>query len=333
MEGLITLPLRDIAMCYEPGVASEKTEIEIDDRRLVLSNLGKVLYPSSGFTKGEIIDYYVRIASVLLPHIRDRPLTLRRYPDGVEAPSFFAKHVPRGAPDWLRVVKVPASGDAPPRGGRTTSDEIDFVVVDELASLVWVANLAALELHVPLWHIGRSRTLPARPDHMVFDLDPGEGASIVECCAVAALLEDDLSRSGLEAYPKTSGSKGLQLYVPLQPKGKGPTWESVREDSYELALRLERDHPQLVVSNMRKDLRRGRVLIDWSQNHPAKTTVAVYSLRARPDPTVSTPVRFDEVARCAKASDASLLRFTAADVTKRVEQLGDLFAPVAASSS
>jgi bifunctional non-homologous end joining protein LigD len=296
---------------------------------MILSNLDKVLYPS-GFTKGEIINYYVGIAPVLLPHIRDRPLTLRRYPDGVEAPSFFAKHVPRHAPDWLRVVKVPASGDAPPRGGRATSDEIEFVVVDDLASLVWVANLAALELHVPLWHVGRSRTLPARPDHMVFDLDPGEGASVVECCSVAALLSEELARTRLEAYPKTSGSKGLQLYVPLQPKGNKPTWESVREESYALALQLERDHPRLVVSNMRKDLRRGRVLIDWSQNHPSKTTVAVYSLRARPDPTVSTPVTWDEVNRCASASDASLLRFTADDVSSRVERLGDLFAPLAA---
>jgi bifunctional non-homologous end joining protein LigD len=198
-------------------------------------------------------------------------------------------------------------------------------VICDLPDLVWAANLATIEFHVPLWRIGRRRKLPAPPDQMVFDLDPGEGATIVECCQVAGAIADLLETRNLESHAKTSGSKGLQLYVPV---GNRSTWERVRRDARQIATVLERDRPDLVVSNMRKSLRGNKVLIDWSQNHPAKTTVAVYSLRARPDPTVSTPVTWEEVGRCAAEADADLLRFTAADVLARVEELGDLFAPL-----
>jgi bifunctional non-homologous end joining protein LigD len=285
-------------------------------RALTLSNLDKVMYPRSGFTKGQLIEFYSLIAPVMLPHVKDRPLTMKRYPDGVEGQSFFEKHVPRHAPEWLRHVSVPTSE----RG--TT---VDYSVICDLPDLVWAANLATIEFHVPLWRIGRRRKLPAPPDHMVFDLDPGEGATIVECCQVARAIADQLETRNLESWAKTSGSKGLQLYVPV---GNRSTWERVRRDARELANALERDRPDLVVSNMRKSLRGNKVLIDWSQNHPAKTTVAAYSLRARPDPTVSTPVTWEEVGRCADEADADLLRFTAADVLTRVDELGDLFAPL-----
>ena len=223
----------------------------------------------------------------MLPHVKDRPLTMKRYPDGVDGQSFFEKHVPRHAPDWLRHVSVPTSDSG------TT---VDYSVICDLPDLVWAANLATIEFHVPLWRIGRRRKLPAPPDHMVFDLDPGEGATIVECCQVARAIADLLETRNLESYAKTSGSKGLQLYVPV---GNRSTWERVRRDAHQIATALERDRPDLVVSNMRKSLRGNKVLIDWSQNHPAKTTVAAYSLRARPDPTVSTPVTWEEVGRCA----------------------------------
>ncbi len=293
---------------------SERTEI--DGRQLSVSNLDKVLYPAIGFTKGEVIHYYARVAEAMVPHIRDRPLTMKRYPDGVDGKFFFEKHRPSHAPDWVRAVDVDSTSD-----GST----IDYPVVDDRPGLVWAANLAAIELHVPLWHIGRRRALPARPDHMVFDLDPGDEASIVECCTVAQLVADVLTEGRAGCRPKTSGSKGLQLYVPLVGR---PTWDKVRERSHGIARTLEGDRPDLVVSNMRKSLRDGKVLIDWSQNHPAKTTVAVYSLRARPEPTVSTPVTWDEVDRCAASGDPTDLRFTADQVLERIEEHGDLFAEV-----
>jgi DNA ligase D-like protein (predicted polymerase) len=208
---------------------------------------------------------------------------MKRFPDGVESKFFFEKHIPSHAPDWVRSVDVPAS-----EGGEV----IPYAMVDDLPTLAWAANLGAIELHVPLWHVGRRRKLPARPDFMVFDLDPGEGTSIVECCEVAGYVTEELARQGTESFAKTSGSKGLQLYAAAGPKA---TWDSVRDRSHDIARKLETDHRELVVSNMRKSLRRGRVLIDWSQNHPAKTTVAVYSVRAMPTPTASTPVSPAEV--------------------------------------
>jgi bifunctional non-homologous end joining protein LigD len=289
----------------------------VEGRTLTLSNLDKVLFPSSGFTKGELIDYYVRVAPAMLAHVRDRPLTMKRFPNGVEKSFFFEKHVPSHAPDWLHQVTVPSTSD--------DGDAVAYSVVCDLPSMVWAANLATIEFHVPLWHVGRRRTLPAPPDHMVFDLDPGTGTTIVECCTVARYIGDILTRRGLASRAKTSGSKGLQLYVPL--KGR-PTWPKVRDDAYGIATDIERDHPELVVSNMRRSLRASKVLIDWSQNHPAKTTVAAYSVRARPEPTVSTPVTWDEVEDCHERGDPDLLTFTTADVLERIERHGDLFAEV-----
>jgi bifunctional non-homologous end joining protein LigD len=291
----------------------------VGGRELTVSNLDKVMYPRTGFTKGQLIEYYSLIAPVMLPHIGDRPLTMKRYPNGVEGASFFEKHAPRHAPEWLRHVSVPSS-----EGGT-----VEYSVICGLPDLVWTANLATIELHVPLWRVGRRRKLPAPPDHLVFDLDPGDGASMVECCRVALAIAELLESRNQHAFPKTSGSKGLQLYLPVD---KRSTWDRVRRDAREMAGQLEQDHPDLVVSNMRKELRRNKVLIDWSQNHPAKTTVAVYSLRARPEPTVSTPVNWEEVGRCADEADAGLLSFTAADVLERVERLGDLFAPLSPRS-
>ncbi len=292
------------------------TRTVIEGRELSVSNLGKVLFPHSGFTKGQLIDYYVRVAGVMLPHLRERPLTMKRFPDGVEGKSFFEKHIPSHAPDWVPSVDVPSNE------GR---DVVPYVMVNDLPTLAWAANLGTVELHVPLWHVGRHRKLPARPDFMVFDLDPGESTTIVECCVVAEHVMKELDKVGMEPFAKTSGSKGLQLYTAVAPK---TTWDGLREHAYDIARKLESEHRELVVSNMRKSLRRGRVLIDWSQNHPAKTTVSAYSLRARPDPTVSTPVTWEEVGLCAEEADPDLLRFTAADVLDRVEQLGDLFAPI-----
>ena len=295
-----------------PG--SEKVAVQVDGRQLTLSNLDKVLYPEVGFTKGEVIDYYTRVAPVLLPHVQDRPLTFKRYPEGVEGQFFFAKNAPSHTPEWVRTVELPSPGSTKNR------DTINYPVMCDLPTLVWAANLAALELHVPMWRVNRQGK-PRHPDTLVFDLDPGPPATIVECCEVAGHVRALLAEDGLTAYPKTSGSKGLQLYVPLDEKAP---WEDVHGYARGVAQRLEKEHPKLVVWNMKKDLRGGKVLVDWSQNNAAKTTVAVYSLRARPAPTVSTPVTWDEVEACERAED---LRFTSADVLARVEKHGDLFAP------
>ena len=287
----------------------------MDGRELTVSNLDKVLFPATGFTKGQLIDYYARVAEVLVPHVRDRPLTMKRYPNGVDHAFFFEKHIPDHAPPWVHRRKVPSS----------SGESVDYPVVDDRPTLVWAANLAAIELHVPLWHAGRRRALPAPPDHMVFALDPGAGASIVECCRVAGLIADRLEEHRSGCWPKTSGSKGLQLYVPLRGR---PTWDTTRRRSREIAIELAQDHPDLVVSNMRKTLRAGKVLIDWSQNHPAKTTVAAYSVRARGEPTVSTPITWAEVDGCARSGNTADLRFTSDLVLARIADRGDLFAAV-----
>ncbi len=297
-------------------MAAGSTRTTIDGRELSVSNLEKVLFPRSGFTKGRLIDYYVRVSDAMLPHVRERPLTMKRFPDGVEGKSFFEKHIPSHAPDWVRSVEL-SSNDG--------KDIVPYAVVDDVATLAWAANLGTIELHVPLWHVGRHRKLPARPDFMVFDLDPGEGASIVECCVVAGRVMRELEKDGREPFAKTSGSKGLQLYAAVGPK---TTWDSLRDRAYQIARKLESEHRELVVSNMRRSLRKGRVLIDWSQNHPAKTTVAVYSVRAMATPTVSTPVTVAEVRRCATSGDPGLLRFETEDVLRRVDDIGDLFAPL-----
>jgi bifunctional non-homologous end joining protein LigD len=300
-------------------VKAASTRTTIDGRELSVSNLDKVLFPSCGFTKGQLIDYYIRVAPMMLPHVRERPLTMKRFPDGVQGKSFFEKHIPSHAPDWVSSVDVSASGG---------QDVIPYAMLNDLPTLAWAANLGTIEFHVPLWHVGRRRALPARPDHMVFDLDPGEGTSIVECCVVAGHVMEELAAQGTESFAKTSGSKGLQLYAVVGPK---TTWDGLRDRAHEIARKLESDHQELVVSNMRKSLRRGRVLIDWSQNHSAKTTVAVYSVRAMPTPTVSTPVSPAEVHRCAAKKDPLLLRFETSEVLRRVEMSGDLFAPLGLS--
>jgi bifunctional non-homologous end joining protein LigD len=302
-------------------VSPERVETDVDGRRLSLSNLEKVLYPEDGFTKAAVLDYYARIAPVMVPHLEDRPLTLRRYPDGVDGPSFFAKNVPAGAPSWIRIVTVPSTSGRSKKG-----ESVTHVVCGDRPTLLWVANLAAIELHVPLWRIGSGDVLPAPPDHLVFDLDPGPGTSIVDCARIATWLVDRLASEDVDVpVAKTSGSKGLQLYARLN---RSLDWTAARELALDIAGAVATDHPELVVTNMRKDLREGHVLIDWSQNHPAKTTVAAYSLRARPEPTVSTPVSLDEVNACVRSEDPRTLRFVAAEVLERVDRLGDLFAPL-----
>jgi bifunctional non-homologous end joining protein LigD len=288
--------------------------VQVDGQTLTLSNLDKVLYPDAGFTKGEVIDYYTRVAPVLLPHLRARALTFKRYPDGVDAPFFFAKNIPQGTPQWVRRARLPSPGSSKNR------ETVTYPVADDLATLVWAANLAALELHVPMWRID-DKNRPRHPDLLVFDLDPGPPATIVECCEVAQRVRDVLDEDGLQGYPKTSGSKGMQLYVPLDASAP---WEDVHSYARALAQRLEKEQPKLVVWNMKKELRKGKVLVDWSQNNAAKTTIAVYSLRAREAPTVSTPVTWDEVQSCRKPDD---LRFTSDAVLQRVASSGDLFEP------
>jgi bifunctional non-homologous end joining protein LigD len=273
-----------------------------------------VLFPETGFTKGQLIDYYVAIAEVMLPHIADRPLTMKRYPDGVTKKFFYEKHSPSHAPDWVRKVGVPSSEG---------SGEIEYSVVCDLPSLVWAANLATIEFHVPLWRVGRRRTLPGPPDFIVFDLDPGEGTTLVDCCRVALFIDELTKERGLDTRVKTSGSKGLQVYAAL---GGRPTWERSRADALEMAETLEASHPDLVVSNMKKTLRRNKILIDWSQNHSAKTTVGAYSVRGLSRPTVSTPVTWKEVRSCLTSGDPSILEFVTSDVVARVKKRGDLFA-------
>lgn len=324
-KGKTAKAAKTAAAGLKPSGAAEakRTIVEIDGHELALSNLDKVLYPGSGFTKGDVIDYYVRVAPVLLPHLADRPLTMRRFPDGVDGQSFYAKHLPRGTPPWIRHAAMPRSP------GSKDPTSVEFVILGDLGSLVWAANLASLEIHVPMWRIGPDDR-PEPPDLMVFDLDPGPPATIVECSQVALILADVLRDSrGLTAYPKTSGSKGMQLYMGLPPEARSETWEAgrPREEAKVLAEQLAREHPDLIVSNMSKEIRAGRVLIDWSQNHVAKTTIAPYSLRARPDPTVSTPLTWEEVARCAEGGKgaAEELRFLPDAVLERVDRLGDLF--------
>ena len=288
--------------------------VEVDGRELRLSNLEKVLYPETGFTKRDVIDYYARIAEVMLPHICDRPVTFKRYPHGVDGKFFFEKHVPKHAPEWLHTAMVSRSSNSRAGG----EGDIEYAVLSDRPALVWAANLASLEFHVPQWEVGDGKDLPKPADLLVFDLDPGDGTTIVECCGVAALLGEELGRDGVVA--KTSGSKGLQLYLRLHP---GVSDSNAL--AHEVARKLERDHPDAVVSNMKKDLRRGKVLIDWSQNNPIKTTIAVYSLRARPRPTVSAPVTWDEIDACAASGRPEDLVFEAADVLARVDEMGDLF--------
>jgi bifunctional non-homologous end joining protein LigD len=301
----------------------EKVGVEVGGRHLQLSNLHKVLYPEPGLTKGEVIDYYARVAPVMLPHLAGRPVTFSRWPDGVQGKAFYEKNAPRHTPDWVRTVTLPSPGSGMSR------DTIDYVVIDDLPTLVWAANLAALELHVPQWKVSADGQ-PLGADLLVFDLDPGAPATVVECAEVALLLRDRLAADGLTAHAKTSGSKGMQLMAAIEP---GPVAGDGATSGYakRLAVELEKASPALVVSRMAKDARHGKVFIDWSQNSSAKTTVAPYSLRARPRATVSTPVTWDEVAEMdGGGADATGtgLSFTADDVLARVGRSGDLMAPL-----
>ena len=294
-------------------MAADRSTVEVDGRRLALSNLDKVLYPD-GFTKGEVVDYYARIAPVLLPHVADRPMSFQRFPDGTERKGFFAKNAPAGTPDWVRTVRLPAPGSSRDR------ETLDYVVVGDLPTLVWAANLAALELHVPQWTVG-PRGGARDPDRLVLDLDPGAPATAVECAEVALMLRDLVLADGLDPVVKSSGSKGLQVYAAVRPAPDRRT----SEYAHDLARRLEASHPALVVSQMRKDLRGGKVFVDWSQNNAAKTTVAPYALRARPQPWVSTPLTWAEVEALQQPEDA---QFRAEEVLDRVAEHGDLFAPL-----
>jgi bifunctional non-homologous end joining protein LigD len=291
----------------------DKIGVVVEGRELSLTNLTKVLYPADGFTKAEVLDFYQRISPLLLPHVTGRPMTLKRYPEGIDGESFFQKHAPDHRPKWVRTEKVES------QSSRGRGETIDYVVMDDLPTLIWAANLAALELHVPQWRFPRGAE--PSPDLLVFDLDPGEPATIAECCRVAEALRPLLRADGLDPLPKTSGGKGLQLYA----KVSGITSAEASERAKSYAERMERDHPGLAVSRMTKSLREGKVLIDWSQNNGAKTTIAPYSLRARAHPTVSTPVTWEEVESCRTPAD---LFFTAADVLSRVDSKGDLFTPL-----
>jgi len=286
--------------------------IEIQGKQLKLSNLEKILYPATGFTKQQVIDYYVRIAPAMVPHLAGRPLTRKRYPNGVGEEFFYEKNAPQHRPDWVKTAPI-WSG----RNRRT----IHYILADDLATLVWLANLAAIELH-PSLSLAEDITCPTM---MVFDLDPGPPANIVQCCRVGMWLREIFEHFGLRSFPKTSGSKGLQIYVPLNTP---TTYESTKIFSHALAQLLEHDHPDLVVSEMSKNVRTGKVFVDWSQNDEHKTTVAVYSLRAREHPTVSTPVAWEEVERALKKKDANLLVFEAKQAVARVAKKGGLFGPV-----
>jgi bifunctional non-homologous end joining protein LigD len=290
-------------------MVSKKVPVEIDGRSLAISNLDKVMYPAVGFTKAEVIDYYVRVAPVMLPHVRGRGVTLRRWPDGVDGDSFFEKRCPSHRPDWM--ATAPGPGD---RGG-----SIDYCCLNEPAALAWTANLAALEIHAPM---ARGDDIES-PAMVVFDLDPGAPATIVECCQVALRIRELLAGFELQVFPKTSGSKGMQLYLPLNTKH---SHAHCSDFAHAVAQLLEKQTPDRVTSTMKKSIRGGKIFVDWSQNTRHKTTVAAYSLRARPEPTVSTPLTWDEVAA---GADGEPLVFLAGNLLDRVDAMGDLFAPTA----
>jgi len=286
--------------------------VEIDGRRLSLTNLDKVLYPATGFTKGQVIDYYARIAPVLIPHFAGHPLTLKRYPEGVDHEFFFEKNATKYRPDWVQTAPIWSAGN---------HRNVNYILANDLPTLIWVANLAAIELHPSLALAEEINS----PRTMVFDLDPGPPADIVQCCQIGLWLHEIFDHFGLQSFPKTSGSKGLQIYVPLNTPTR---YEATKPFAHALARLLENEHRDLVVSDMKKQLRVNKVFVDWSQNDEHKTTIGVYSLRAREHPTVSTPVTWKEVEQCLKKKDAKLLVFEGDQVLKRVAKLGDLFEPV-----
>lgn len=293
-------------------MAHNETVVDIQGRTLKLGNLDKIMYPETGFTKGQVIDYYVRVAPALLPHLHDRPLTMKRYPNGVTGMFFYEKNCPKHRPDWMQTVKVWSEGN---------NRFMYYCMMQDLPSLVWAANLADIELHTSL-SLGKD---VMQPTMIVFDLDPGPPANIVQCCEVGLWVREVFGHFGLESFAKTSGSKGLQIYVPLNTT---VSYDETKPFAKALARLIEREHPGKVVSDMKKSLRVNKIFVDWSQNDDHKTTVCVYSLRAKETPTASTPVTWDEVANCLKKGDPNLLKFESSKVLERFEKHGDLFEPV-----
>jgi bifunctional non-homologous end joining protein LigD len=293
-------------------MAGKPSLVEIQGKHLSLTNLDKVLYPATGFTKGQVIDYYARVGPVLLPHLKDHPLTLKRYPGGVDQEFFFEKNATKHRPDWVKTAPIWSEGN---------QRDVNYILANDLPTLVWIANLASIELH-PSLSLAKDINSPRS---IVFDLDPGPPANIVQCCQVGIWLREIFQHFGLQSFPKTSGSKGLQIYVPLNSP---TTYDATKPFAQALARLLENEHKDLVVSDMKKQLRVGKVFVDWSQNDEHKTTVSVYSLRAREQPTASTPVKWEEVEQALKNKDAALLVFEADQVLNRVQKMGDLFEPV-----
>lgn len=291
---------------------SSEQIVEIGGRRLKLTNLEKIFYPSTGFTKGQMIDYYARIAPVLVPHLTQKPLTLKRYPNGVNEEPFFEKNATKHRPDWVKTAPIWSEGN---------HRDVNYILCNDLATLIWVANLGSIELHPSLSLADEILC----PRSIVFDLDPGPPANIVQCCQVAFWLRTIFEHFGLESFPKTSGSKGMQIYVPLNTK---TSYDETKPFAHALARLLENEHRDLIVSDMKKAIRTNKVFVDWSQNDDHKTTVSVYSLRARERPTVSTPITWEEAERALKKKDPSLLVFETHQTLERVEKLGDLFAPL-----
>lgn len=298
------------AQVLNPAVRPQALTVE--GREIPVSRLEKVFYPQTGFTKGDVLNYYIGIAEYLLPHLKGRALTLKRYPDGVAGAFFYEKRCPPYRPDWVQTAPIWSEGHA---------GYINYCLANDLSSLIWAVNLGDLEIHTSL----AKAKAPDRPTMMVFDLDPGPPANILQCSRVALWLKEVFDSLKLESFPKTSGSKGLQVYVPLNtPVG----YEETKTYAHSLAERLEREHPELVVSRMEKRLRAGKVFVDWSQNDRHKTTVCVYSLRAKDAPTASTPVEWKEVSAALRKGEPRLLTFLAEQVLKRVRERGDLFEPV-----
>ena len=291
---------------------SAPTIVEVQGRKLKLTNLEKVLYPAAGFTKGQVVDFYVRIAPVLVPHLAGRALTMKRYPEGVDHEYFFEKNAPMHRPDWVMTAPI---------WSESNHRTINFILANDLPTLLWIANLASIELHPSLSLAADIAT----PTMIVFDLDPGPPADIVQCAQVGLWVREIFDHFGLRSFPKTSGSKGLQIYIPLNTK---TSYEETKSLAHAVARLLEQEHRELVVSDMKKAVRTNKVFVDWSQNDQHKTTISVYSLRAREHPTVSTPVTWEEVEQALKKKDAARLVFEAKDVLARVEKMGDLFEPV-----
>ena len=296
----------------------ERIQVDVEGRTLTVSNLDKVLFPRTGTTKGEVLHYYAQVAPTLLPHLADRAVTRIRWPHGVEGQSFFEKNVPQGTPSWVRTVSVPTTGS---RGSSRHGDRLVFPVVDDLVTLTWLVNLAALELHVHQWRVGRNGR-PRNADRLVVDLDPGEPAGLHECCQVALMVRDKLAERDLPARPVLSGSKGLHLYATLPTRLPGEESTALAK---EVAEELQGEHPRLVTATMTKARRGGKVFLDWSQNASSKTTIAPYSLRGRDKPMVAAPVSWAEVEAGAEADDG-LEQLRMEEVLERISDLGDLFA-------